>query len=135
MQRVSGYQGLAKSLEHGKSVAVVSTSHASSLASQLSQLSTGNPVNGPHSSVHSTLEYHDMQSQQVNSGVRPMVFSGMVSEARKIVQESEDRAQGLEQLAQDVYKQACVRIEELVNVAKKCTNPNPIAIKLPVCTS
>ena len=48
-----------------------------------------------------------------------MVFSGMVSEARKIVQESEDRAQGLEQLAQDVYKQACVRIEELVNVAKK----------------
>ena len=121
MQHASGYKGLAKnikSLEHGKSVAVVSTSHASSLASQLSQLSTGNPVNGPHSSVHSTLEYHDMQSQQVNSGVRPMVFSGMVSEARKIVQESEDRAQGLEQLAQDVYKQAFVRIEELVNVAE-----------------
>ena len=77
-------------------------------------------------SVHSTLEYHDMQSQQVNSGVRPMVFSGMVSEARKIVQESEDRAQGLEQLAQDVYKQACVRIEELVNVAKNV----PIQIQL-----
>ena len=61
------------------------------------------------------------RSQQVNivnGGIRPMVFAGMVSEARKIVKESEDRAQGLEQLAQDVYKQAFVRIEELVNVAE-----------------
>ncbi|CAL1173443.1 unnamed protein product, partial [Cladocopium goreaui] len=46
-------------------------------------------------------------------------------------EESEGRAQGLEQLAQDVYKQACVRIQELVNVAEICTNP--IAVKLPVC--
>ena len=90
---------MPKTLEHGNSVALVSTSRASSLVSRLSQLPTGNPANGPHSSVHSTLEYHDMQSQQVNSGVRPMVFAGMVSEARKIVKESEDRAQGLEQLA------------------------------------
>ena len=60
-------------------------------------------------SVHSTLEYHDMQSQQVNSGIRPRVFAGMVSEARKMVQESEDRAQALEQLAQDNYKQTSLR--------------------------
>ena len=53
-----------------------------------------------------------------------MVFSGMVSEARKIVKESEDRAQGLEQLAQDVYKQAFVRIEELVNVAETLYQSN-----------
>ncbi|CAL1131185.1 unnamed protein product [Cladocopium goreaui] len=48
----------------------------------------------------------------------------MVSEAHKMVQESEDRAQGLEQLAQDVYKQACVRIQELVNVAEKLYQSN-----------
>ena len=53
-----------------------------------------------------------------------MVFAGMVSEAHKMVQESEDRAQGLEQLAQDVYKQACVRIQELVNVAENLYQSN-----------
>ena len=53
-----------------------------------------------------------------------MVFANMLSEARKMVQESEDRAQGLEQLAQDVYKQACVRIQELVNVAEKLYQSN-----------
>ena len=74
-----------------------------------------------------------MRSQQVNVVIDPMFFAGMVSQARKIVQESEGRAQGLEQLAQDVYKQACVRIQELVNVAEICTNP--IAVKLPVCSS
>jgi len=51
-----------------------------------------------------------MRPQQVNVGIDPMVFANMLSEARKMVQESEDRAQGLEQLAQDVYKQACARI-------------------------
>ena len=59
-----------------------------------------------------------MRSQQVNVVIDPMFFAGMVSQARKIVQESEGRAQGLEQLAQDVYKQACVRIQELVKVAE-----------------
>jgi hypothetical protein len=53
-----------------------------------------------------------------------MVFAGMVSEAHKMVQESEDRAHGLEQLAQDVYKQACVRIQELVNVAENLYQSN-----------
>ena len=53
-----------------------------------------------------------------------MVFAGMVSEARKMVKESEDRAQGLERLAQDVYKQACVRIEALVNVAENLYQSN-----------
>ena len=65
-----------------------------------------------------------MRSQQVNVGIDPMVFAGMVSEAHKMVQESEDRAQGLEQLAQDVYKQACVRIQELVNVAENLYQSN-----------
>ena len=65
-----------------------------------------------------------MQSQQVNSEIRPRVFAGMVSEARKMVEESEGRAQALEQLAQDVYKQACVRIKELVNVAEDLYQSN-----------
>jgi hypothetical protein len=42
----------------------------------------------------------------------------MVSEARKMIQESEAKAQGLGQLAQEVYKHACVRIQELVSVAE-----------------
>jgi hypothetical protein len=42
----------------------------------------------------------------VNVGVGPMLFSEMVFEARKLVQKSEAKAQGLEQLAQEVYKQA-----------------------------
>ena len=101
---------MPKPSELGKSVAVVSTSRAPSPASQSSQLPTGNPANGPYSSVQNTIEYHDMRPQQVNVGIDPMVFANMLSEARKMVQESEDRAQGLEQLAQDVYKQACARI-------------------------
>ena len=104
--------------ELGKSVAVVSTSRAPSPASQSSQLPTGNPANGPYSSVQNTIEYHDMRPQQVNVGIDPMVFANMLSEARKMVQESEDRVQGLEQLAQDGCKQACVRMQELVNVAE-----------------
>ena len=47
-----------------------------------------------------------------------MVFSSMVSEARRDIQESEEKAQGLEQLAQEVYQQACIRIQELVNLAE-----------------
>ena len=47
-----------------------------------------------------------------------MVFSNMVSEARRVIQESEEKAQGLEQLAQEVYQQACSRIQELVNLAE-----------------
>ena len=44
-------KSLPKPPEHGKSVAVVPTSRASSPASQSSQLPTGNPANGPYSSV------------------------------------------------------------------------------------
>jgi len=47
-----------------------------------------------------------------------MVFSNMVAEARRVIQESEEKAQGLEQLAQEVYQQACIRIQELVGLAE-----------------
>ena len=53
-----------------------------------------------------------------------MVFSNMVSEARRVIQESEEKVQGLEQLAQEVYKQACIRIQELVNVAESLYQTN-----------
>ena len=60
-----------------------------------------------------------------------MVFSSMVSEARRVIQESEEKAQGLEQLAQEVYQQACSRIQELVNLAESlyqsdCSNASEI---------
>ena len=47
-----------------------------------------------------------------------MVFSSMASEARRVSQESEEKAQGLEQLAKEVYQQACSCIQELVNLAE-----------------
>ena len=48
----------------------------------------------------------------------------MVSEARQVIQESEEKVQGLEQLAQEVYKQACIRIQELVSVAESLYRTN-----------
>ena len=129
-------EGLPKSLEHGKSVAVVSTSHASSLASRLSQFVHGESSEWSALRFHSTLEYHDMQSQQVNSGIRPRVFAGMVSEARKMVQESEGRAQALEQLAQDNYKQTSFAFAlKSWSMWLKLLQTKPIAIKLPACSS
>jgi hypothetical protein len=53
-----------------------------------------------------------------------MVFSNMVSEARRVIQESKEKVQGLEQIAQEVYKQACIRIQELVNVAESLYQTN-----------
>jgi hypothetical protein len=35
--------------------------------------------------------------------LNPMIFVGMVPDPRKMVQESEDRIQGLEQLAQEYF--------------------------------
>ena len=79
-------------------------------------------VEGPQTSVHSTFEYHDQRSQQVHVGVDPMVFSNMVLEARRVIQEAKEKAQGLKQFAQEVYKQACSqcsRIQELVDFAER----------------
>ena len=59
-----------------------------------------------------------MISDPSHAGIDPMVFSNMVSEARRVIQESEEKAQGLEQLAQEVYQQACSHIQELVNLAE-----------------
>ena len=102
----------------GRLLAVASTGHAGGLESQPPQLPSSFPSDGAQTSVHNTFEYHDQRSQQVHVGVDPMVFSSMASEARRVSQESEEKAQGLEQLAQEVYQQACSRIQELVNLAE-----------------
>ena len=47
-----------------------------------------------------------------------MDFANMVSEAKRVVQESDERIKGLEGLAQDVYSQACSRIQELLGVVE-----------------
>ena len=54
----------------------------------------------------------------MNVGVDPMDFANMVSEAKRVVQESDERIKGLEGLAQDVYSQACSRIQELLGVVE-----------------
>ena len=111
-------KSLPKVHDSGRRLAVASTGHEVGLESQPSQLPSSFPSDGAHTSVRSTFEYHDQRSQQVHVGVDPMVFSSMVSEARRVIQESEEKAQGLEQLAQEVYQQACSRIQELVNLAE-----------------
>ena len=111
-------KSLPKVLGSGRRLAVASTGHEGGLESQPSQLPSSFPSEGAQTSVHNTFEYHDQRSQQVHVGVDPMVFSSMVSEARRDLQESEEKAQGLEQLAQEVYQQACIRIQELVNLAE-----------------
>ena len=110
-------KSLPKVHDSGRRLAVASTGHEVGSESQPSQLPSSFP-SGPQTSVHNTFEYHDQRSQQVNVGVDPMGFSNMVSEARPVIQESEEKARGLEQLAQEVYQQACSRIQELVNLAE-----------------
>ena len=105
-------KSLPKGHDSGKRLAVASTGLEVGLESQPSQLPSGFPSEGAQTSVHNTFEYHDQRSQQVYAGVDPM------AEARRVIQESEEKAQGLEQLAQEVYQQACIRIQELVNLAE-----------------
>ena len=124
-------KSLPKGHDSGKRLAVASTGLEVGLESQPSQLPSGFPSEGAQTSVHNTFEYHDQRSQQVYVGVDPMVFSSMVSEARRVIQESEEKAQGLEQLAQEVYQQACSRIHELVNLTESlyqsdCTKASEI---------
>ena len=110
-------KSLPKGHDSGRRLAVASTGQEVGLESQPSQLPPGFPSQEAQSSVHNTFEYHDQRSQQVH-GVDPMVFSNMVAEARRVIQESEEKAQGLEKLAQEVYQQACTRIQELVGLAE-----------------
>ena len=92
-------KSLPKVHDSGRHSAVVSTGHGvGSSESQPSQLPSDFPFSVPQTSVHNTFEHHDQRSQQVNVGVDPMVFSNMVSEARWVIQESEEKARGLEQL-------------------------------------
>ena len=111
-------KSLPKGHDSGRRLAVASTGQEVGLESQPSQLPPGFPSQEAQSSVHNTFEYHDQRSQQVHVGVDLMVFSNMVAEARRVIQESEEKAQGLEKLAQEVYQQACTRIQELVGLAE-----------------
>ena len=61
----------------------------------------------------------------MNVGVDPMDFANMVSEAKRVVQESDERIKWLEGLAQDVYSQACSRIQELLGVVESLQLSNP----------
>ena len=109
-------KSLPKVHDSGKHSAVVPTGHAGGPGSQPSHLPSEPPHDGPQTSVHNTFEYHDQRSQQVHVGVDPMVFSNMVFEGRRVIQESEEKARGVEQFAQEVYQQACNRIQELVDL-------------------
>lgn len=61
------------------------------------------PPSGFQPSAQKTIEYHDQRSQQVKVGIDPTGFSNMVTEARSVIQEPEEKLQGLEHLAQEDY--------------------------------
>jgi len=66
-------------------------------------LALDDPSSGFQPSARKTIEYHDQRSQQVKVGIDPTVFSNMVTEARRVIQEPEEELQGLEHLAQEDY--------------------------------
>ena len=103
-------KSLPKIHDSDKNSAVVPTGHVGGSDSL---------QDGPQTSAHNTFEYQDQRSQQVHVGVDPVVFSNMVFEVRRAIQESEEKAQGLEQVAQEVYQQACSCIQELVGFAER----------------
>ena len=92
----------------------------SASASQPSTFIPQEPSGQPDARTHrsQTVQYHDHRTQQVYLGVDPMDFANMVSEAKRVVQETDERIKGLEGLAQDVYTQACSRIQELLGVVE-----------------
>ena len=111
---------LPKPSDHERAMSPVPLVHSSASASQPSTCIPQESCGQPDARIHhsQTVQYHDHRTQQVNVGVDPMDFANMVSEAKRVVQESDERIKGLEGLAQDVYSQACSRIQELLGVVE-----------------
>ena len=111
---------LPKPSDHERAMSPVRLVHSSASASQPSTCIPQESCGQPDARIHhsQTVQYHDHRTQQVNVGVDPMDFANMVSEAKRVVQESDERIKGLEGLAQDVYSQACSRIQELLGVVE-----------------
>ena len=105
-----------KPSDHERAMSPVPLVHSSASASQPSTFIPQESSGQPDARIHhsQTVQYHDHRTQQVNVGVDPMDFANMVSEAKRVIQEPDERIKGLEGLAQDVYSQACSRIQELL---------------------
>ena len=117
---------LPKPSDHERAMSPVPLVHSAASASQPSTFIRQESSGQPDARIHhsQTVQYHDHRTQQVNVGVDPMDFANMVSEAKSVVQESDERIKGLEGLAQDVYSQACSRIQELLGVESlQLSNP------------
>ena len=111
---------LPKPSDNERAMLPVPLAHSSASASQPSTFIPQEPSGQPDARMHHshTVQYHDHRTQQVNVGVDPMDFANMVSEAKRVVQEYDERIKGLECLAQDVYSQACSHIQELIGVVE-----------------
>ena len=118
---------LPKPSGHERAMSPVPLVHSSASASQPSTFIPQESSGQPDARIHhsQTVQYHDHRTQKVNVGVDPMDFATMVSEAKRVVQESDERIKGLEGLAQDVYSQACSRIQELLGVVESLQLSNP----------
>jgi len=106
--------------DHERATSPVPLVHSSASASQPSTFIPQEPSGQPDARLHHSqaVQYHDHRTQQVNVGADPMDFANTVSEAKRVVQEFDERIKGLEGLAQDVYSQACSRIQELLGVVE-----------------
>ena len=111
---------LPKPSDNERAMLPVPLAHSSASASQPSTFIPQEPSGQPEARMHHshTVQYHDHRTQQVNVGVDPMDFANMVSEAKRVVQEYDERIKGLECLAQDVYSQADSHIQELIGVVE-----------------
>ena len=111
---------LPKPSDNERAMLPVPLAHSSASASQPSTFIPQEPSGQPEARMHHshTVHYHDRRTQQVNVGVDPMDFANMVSEAKRVVQEDDERIKGLERLAQDVYSQADSHIQELIGVVE-----------------
>ena len=91
---------LPKPSDHERAMSPVPLAHSSASASQPSTFSPPEPSGQPDARMHhsQTVQYHDHRTQQVN-------VANMVSEAKRVVQEPDERIKGLEGLAQDVDSQ------------------------------
>ena len=88
-------KSLPKLQDKGESVAAVPSVHAAGSISQSSQFPSDDPSMRPKVLVHNVMELQDQRSQQLNVGVESLVFANMVAEPRRIIQECEDKVQGL----------------------------------------
>ena len=69
--------------------------------------------------VSQEVHLHDGRTQSVHFGVSPEEFGMVVSEAQRLLDESQQKANAMEATARDIYSQACDQIQMLKNMVEE----------------